>query len=772
MKLISFILILLLVLADFQAQERIGKVSGKIVDKQTAEPLPNANILLYSDEQRTNQVSGAASKLDGTYEIDKLQPGPYWLYIQVLGYQPQTEQFTITQNFRSIEVNVEMVRTNLKLDEVLVEAKQDSNYDISTIKIDPTFVEQLPSISGEVDVYRALTMLPGVTSSSELSNGLYVRGGSPDQTLTLVDGVTVYNPFHLGGFASTFNSDAIEDIKLIKGGFGAEYGGRISSVLDIKLRNGDPFQTKANAGLGLISSRLSVEGPINKDITYFISGRRMYLKTLQDAFLEGDSYPLYEFYDLNGKFSANITDEDQISISAYTGNDNLTAPPKNQDADYDIGWSNTFVNLNWLNVPEEDKYTLFSFNYTSYEFNTLILDKTPNAFKQDFFSTSKIEDYVLKGEGQYLSTDKHSVKIGAEIIVHRFNLLNNNFYTSEIESDERIENSIVGLEGSVFVQDEWKITPLLTANLGLRLYGFPKARYFSPEPRVALKYAVSDKFFIKTAYGVGNQFLHLIVRNDVVLPTDMWFPSTPDIKPTYAQQGIFGVEWVSNDKAYLFSAEGYYKDMQHLYEYSDTSTFTFEQDIENQLTEGSGTAYGVEFFLNKRDGNFTGWIGYTLSWTERNFEGLNRGITFHPRYDRRHDISIVLTYRTDENWEFGATWNYASGQAYTMPTGQYYFPSIYSNNEGGRDVYLDYTNINEYRLPDYHKLDISATYKFKWYELPCQLTLSVYNVYNKQNAFARYIDYEFNEAANTAKPLLKQFTLFPILPTISFSVKI
>ncbi len=772
MKITLRICLMLFLVLPCIAQTRTGKVIGKITDIQTGEPLPNANILLYSDEGRLNQITGTASNLNGTYEIERLSPGEYWIYLQVLGYKPLQQNFIITSPPRTVELDLGMEKTQLRLDEVLVEAKQDTNYNISTIRIDPNFVEQLPSMSGEADVYRALTMLPGVTSSSELSNGLYVRGGSPDQTLTLVDGVTVYNPFHLGGFASSFNSDAIEDIKLIKGGFGAEYGGRISSVLDIKLRSGDPFQDRANIGIGLISSRLAVEGPINENITYMVSGRMLYLDKLQEAFLDDQNYPLYNFYDINAKISANVTDNDMISISAYTGDDNLTSPSNSEDVEYNISWKNTFVNLSWLNVPAQNKYTLFSFNYTSYEFNTLILDQAPDAFKQDFFSTSKIEDYSIKGEGQYLSTEKHSVKIGAEVIIHRFNLLNNNFYTSEIESDERIENSLVGLEGSVFIQDEWRITPLLTANLGLRLYGFPKARYISPEPRAALKYAVTDKFFLKAAYGVGNQFLHLIVRNDVVLPTDMWFPSTPEIKPTYAQQGIFGLEWVSNDKQYLLSAEAYYKDMQKLYEYSDTSTFTFEEKIENQLTVGSGVAYGVELFLNKRSGDFTGWIGYTLAWTERNFNSLNRGITFYPRYDRRHDISVVITYQLSENWEFGMTWNYASGQAYTMPTGQYYFPSIYSSNETGRDIYLDYTNINEYRLPDYHKMDVSATYNFNWVELPCKLTLSVYNIYNKQNAFARYIDYEFNESTNTATPVLKQFTLFPILPTISLSVRL
>ncbi|MFH1196746.1 MAG: TonB-dependent receptor [bacterium] len=772
MKNFTALILITLLFSKFTFGQSNYKVEGSVRDALSKEGIANAAVLLYESAGAANKlIQTTTADRNGFYSIDNIGKGVYTIAVQVIGYKTEEKKFTTEESYL-LKIDFELFEEKIILDDVFVVGQKTKNIEISTVDLSIELIKKLPSMSGEMDVYRALTMLPGVTTASELSNGLYVRGGSPDQTLTLVDGVVVYNPFHLGGFASSFNSDAVQDIKLIKGGFPAEYGGRVSSVLDIKLRDGNSTAFKGNIGIGVINSRASIEGPLNDKMTYLFSARKMYLNSLQEAFLKDVNIPFYGFHDYNGKITLKASEKDWVSISGYYGKDNLYSPPASADVGYDINWSNLFLNLNWLSVHGDKKFTRFAVNYTAYEFNTQIRDLTPYSYKQDFVSTSRIEDISLKIDGQYLSIENHTVKAGIEMVIHNFKLLNNNFYASELEKDERFENTITGLEMALYVQDEWIITPLLNATWGIRIYGFPRARYYQPEPRISLSYAMTENFFIKGAYAMGNQFLHLIIRNDVLLPTDMWFPSTPKIKPVNAQQAILGFEYTFDNQIYLISAEGYYKQMENLYEYSDTSTFTIENELEQQLTGGRGDAYGVEFFFNKRAGNLTGWIGYTLSFTKRYFDAVNKGNPFYPRYDRRHDIEVVLSYQFNKAWEAGLTWSYSTGQTYTMPTGQYYFPSLYSNNEEGSEVYLDYTNLNEYRLPPYHKLDVSLSYKFDWFNYPCTLNLSVYNVYNNQNSFAHYISYSIDPDTGALTPQLKRFTLFPFLPTLTFNISI
>jgi hypothetical protein len=752
------------------AQQSSSRILGTITSSESGEFLIGVNVLLYADSLKTAApVKGTASSNKGYYELTGLAAGEYWLFASSLGYETLTEKIIIPGDNITVEFSFSLKATELELDQVLIEARRDTFKTISTIQISPEFLKQLPSMSGEIDVFKALTLLPGVTTASELSSGLYIRGGSPDQTLTLIDGVPVYNPFHLGGLASTFNSDAINDIRLIKGAYPAQYGGRLSSVLDIALKEGSKERFYGTAGIGTLSSRLTLEGPISDNASYFISGRKLYMDLLVKEIVPDKNFPLYNFYDINGKFDYKITAKDKIILSGYTGEDNLYSPEKSEDAGYDINWGNTTLNFSWLHLFEEQKFTNVSLMFTGFNFNTLIIDKNADAFRNDFYSESRIDDYGLKIDGQYFSTEKHTVKNGIEVTLHNFFLVNNNFFSSAVQADERIGSRFNQTEIAAYVQDQWQITPVLSANIGLRGYYLPESRYISPEPRISTVYALTHWFFVKGAFSVTNQFLHLITRNDVVLPTDIWFPSTTKIKPSRSTQGVLGFEAEFNDREYFITAEGYYRDMENLYEYSDNAVFTIEAPTEDQLTQGRGEAYGLELFFNKRKGNFTGWVGYTLSWTRRFFDSINRGKPFYPRYDKRHDVSAVLTYRLSDTWEFGATWSYGTGQAYTMPIGQYYFPGVYSSNQGSPQVFLDYTHINEYRLPPFHKLDISATYKFILSGLKAQLNTSIYNVYNRQNPFARYVNFEADGNV-FANPLLKQFTLFPFFPSVSLTL--
>ncbi len=761
------------VIIQIEGRAQQCELYGNASDAETGDRLIGVNLIVYPDSLlKKSSVAGAASDAKGNYAIKNLKPGAYWLAASFIGYEKDIQKIILISPSSRTEKNIKLKRTKIEIEQVLIEAKRDTNVPISQISISPEFIEQLPTMSGELDLFKALIMLPGVATASELSGGLYVRGGSPDQTLTLVDGVVTYNPFHLGGFTSTFNSDAVSDIKLLKGGFPAEYGGRVSSVLDIKLKSGNKERFKTKLGVGIINSRISIDGPLSEKSTIILSGRKMYLNSLQTLFMKDQNIPFYGFYDLNGKISLRADDKNHFTFSGYFGNDNLNAPPvASGDVDYHIAWGNIFAHIAWLYVPTEDKYTRFSFNYTNYSFETLIQDKSPYAFRQDFFSNSTIEDFSVKGDGQYLSTDEHTVKAGVEITLHKFNLLNNDFFSSLLKKDERIGNEIIGIESAAYLQDEWVPSPIFTLNYGIRLYTFPRARYLKPEPRISLSYALSDRIFLKAAYAEGNQFLHLVVRNDVVLPTDMWFPSTPKIKPTFASQSILGFEWNSDDKEYQISIEGYYKNLKNLFEYSDTSTFSFEGDIENQLTDGNGFAYGTEFFFQKRLGAVTGWIGYTYAITKRKFNSINNGNEFYPRYDKRHDLSFVLSYKISKEWDAGITWVYGTGQAFTMPSGIYYFPGVLSGSKQTVQVFLDYTEINNYRLSAYHKLDVSVNYNLQFMGNPSKISFSIFNAYNRANPLARYILFKLGNSANEVTPTMQQFSLFPFLPTINFSTE-
>jgi hypothetical protein len=423
-----------------------------------------------------------------------------------------------------------------------------------------------------------------------------------------------------------------------------------------------------------------------------------------------------------------------------------------------------------MHIHTPSLFTTFSLIYTNYDFSSAI-SRDQSGTPSNFESTSRIRDYLVRSEAQWFPDEHHAVKAGAELTRH--NLLVSASDVGDVPLGRFLNQSnLVSVEGAAYVQDEWKISALLTGNLGARLSYFSDGKYLFVEPRVSAAYALSDSWRLKGSFSVSHQFLHLIVRNDVSLPTDLWFSSTPSILPGESLQSVFGVESSFLDGRYLFTIEAYYKSLRHLYEYRDNARFSFGSPLEEQFTSGNGEAYGIEVFLSKRVGAFTGWIGYTLAWTKETFPDLNEGRTFYPRYDRRHDISAVLTYTLGEHWEFGATWTYGTGQAYTFPTGQYSFPPLIEGNPplsttpGFSFSSYDYSQRNGYRLPPFHKLDLNFVHKYTWFGLPFQFSINVYNAYNRRNPFAQ----EFSGIRNGV-PTVHQFTLFPIIPSFGLSVK-
>jgi hypothetical protein len=746
-------------------------IAGTITEKKSGEYVIGTTVSLISIDTLSGRkvIRGTYTNKYGFYAIPEVTPGKYIIAISSIGYEKFERIITLT-NENDIRVDIQLINKDIRTEDIVVEAERNSTPTsrISTIDIKPEFINKMPFLF-EKDVFRSLQLLPGVQQSTELSSGLYIRGGSPDQNLILLDNVIVYNPSHLGGFLSTFNSDALRDIKLIKGAFPAEYGGRLSSVIDMTMKEGTQEKISGEGGVSIISSRLTVEGPIGEDVTFMVSGRRMYLDLLLGLYANiKDEAPTYYFYDFNAKINYKLSNTDRIFASGFFGRDVL-GTPQDENEVFDIYWGNKTGNLRWMHIVSPTLFTNFSLIYTDYTFQTDLSEKRT---KQTLKIFSGIQDWTLRADAQYFPVKDHIIKTGVEATWHNFETYAKSKLFDDVDFDAP-RDDIKTLDAAFFLQDEWNITPLLSANLGGRLYYFQNGNYLNFEPRVSVSYQLTENFSVNSAFAVANQYLHLLVRNDITLPTDLWFPSTDKILPSRSMQGSVGLETTFFDREYLVTLEGYYKDMQNLLEYKDNADFNFGVPLQEQFVTGRGESYGIELFVNKRIGRFTGWIGYTLSWTKRYFDSLNNGNAFYPRHDRRHDVSFVLTFKANENWELSASWVYGTGQAYTMPTGSYYFPfNLDGNDNPWYDSKYQYTDRNGFRLPSYHRLDFNAIYHYEWFGLPFQFYISIYNLYNQRNPFAWYIGYDDDYwDYENAKKVVKQITLFPVIPNIGISFK-
>lgn len=756
----KYILLLIIWVLPFSVlSEEKYSISGIVNDDTSKEAIISATVALYKDSviNKDNFVKGAYSNKFGFYSLPNIPNGTYYLAVSSVGYKLQITKLTVAND--DVRQNIQLESVSVMTQELTVTADRESSptSSISSISISPSFVSKMPAFGGEVDIFRTLQLLPGIAAGSELSSGLYVRGGSPDQNLILLDGVTVYNPSHLAGFISSFNNDAIKDIRMIKGAFPAEYGGRLSSVLDLTMKEGRKDKVGGKAGISLISSKLTVEGPINENSSFMISGRRFYFDLLL-GLITNDA-PTYYFYDFNAKANYKLSDNDVLYVSGYFARD-VFGVNENDNDDISVNWGNSTANIRWMHIVNPELFTNFSLVYTDYIFDS-------NIGEEDviFNTGSRIRDIVLKGDAQYLAYDDHIIKTGADITWHNFNA-KANFNESNInEADFLGEGNINTFDIALYAQDEWKATDRLDVNYGLRGYYFQQGNYLDIEPRLSATYLTGEGVRLKGAFAVANQYIHLVVRNNISLPTDLWFPSTENILPSRSYQGVLGAEMNIIDDTYLISLEGYYKKMDNLLEYRDDAEFTLGIPLEEQFTRGEGRAYGIELFLNKKIGNFTGWVGYTLAWTKRQFDDLNNGKEFYPRYDRRHDISVTLNYEFSDVWELGLAWVYGTGQAFTMPTSTYYWREDY-------DYYNDkyqFSDRNGVRLPAYHRMDLNFMYKFKAYNLPWVLSINIYNVYDRRNPFAWYINNEYDPQTGDYKKQLKQITLFPIIPTLGLS---
>jgi hypothetical protein len=764
-------------------------VSGTVTDKSTGEVLIGVRLAIFHDTlQSVKPLRLTRTNKYGFYSLPALLEGSYFLVAESFGYARFMRQ--ITAPISQGHLNIALAPKDIRLNDISIEAKRPlSPTAISTIEISPQRLRQLPAIGSEVDVMRALQLMPGVKAGSEISSGLFVRGGSPDQNLTLLDGVPLYNPGHLMGIFSAFNADAISDIRLYKGVFPAEFGGRLSSVLDITMKEGNRERFGGKAELSFLTARLTLEGPIGEKASFLVTGRRMYYDLIARLF-NGDRIQTYSFYDLTAKVNCAVSDRDKLFVSGYFGRDEIIpfGRPGIQTA---TEWGNATAHLRWTHIFSPTLFSTVSASYTNYGFffgDRIQGDvaKTEGVFQ----SRSRIDDLNAKAEIQWTPAQEHLIKTGLEATQHRFRnfLYAGTFGALPTMSPLADGEAASALEAAVFSQDEWSITPDFIASVGVRGSYFSNGGHLRIEPRVSAVYKLNPDISLKGGYGITHQFVQMASQGAVSLPTETWFPSAANLQPSRSTQIAGGTEVYLFDREFLLTAEAYYKTMENLYEFREDAEFRSGAPLATQLTRGNGTAYGLELFLNKQIGQWTGWIGYTLSWTQRQFDELNGGKPFFARFDRLHEFQLTGSYKLNDVWEFGAVFVLSSGQPMTMPVGFANFYLTAPDNqfrESDKFPYLMsgiptsghylYSERNGVRMAAYHRLDLSATHKFIWFNLPFVLGINVYNVYARNNPYLYYIQSYGPPPTQPGPPTeptrvrVLQYSFFTIIPSVSLS---
>ncbi len=784
MRKILFMLLFFSSLSVFAQQYTI---SGYVEDEQTGEKLINA----YVFEAQT--FKGTAANVYGFYSIT-LPAGIVKLTSSFVGYGQFQQEFNLQRDT--------MIRILLKptavLSEVTIVDKSQSQVNSTQMgvnQVDIKTIKSLPVILGEVDILKTIQLLPGVKAGTEGTSGFYVRGGGPDQNLILLDGVPVYNANHLFGFFSVFNSDAIQSVSLIKGGFPAHYGGRLSSVLDIRMKEGNMKKYKGEFSVGIIASRFTVEGPIKKDTSSFIiSARRTYVDLLSYPIQKKQDTPNsktrvgYYFYDLNAKINYKFSENDRVYFSIYTGNDKAYSNDEykdiygESDSEFALQWGNITTALRWNHVFNPVLFSNTTVTYSRYNCGISGEENyenyNPPSTEHSLFEyTSGIDDLALNLDFDYFPATQHAIKFGTSIISHTFNP---GVFAMQIKSEydpNQVDTTfgksyIYAMEYNFYVEDDYEITPKLKLNAGLHFSGIKVegAQYQSLQPRLAMRYSIKPNWSVKASYTHMKQYIHLLTNSSIGLPTDLWLPVTKIVKPQFAIQYAIGSAYSFKD-LFEFSVEAYYKTMSHLIEYKEgASFFSQSNDWQEKVeTDGKGECYGMELLLEKKHGKTTGWIGYTLSWATRQFSNISFGEEFPYRYDRRHDVSVVVTHKFSETFDMGITWVYSTGNAVTLPYEEFTSDFDYGSNYNNSQTVTSFDKRNNFRMPAYHRLDVGFNFHKQKKHGTRTWSLGVYNAYNRKNPFYVEVVYEWNEKLQKSIPKLRQTGLFPIIPSLSYS---
>jgi outer membrane cobalamin receptor len=768
-------------------------VSGYVKEEGSGETLIGVNI--YTPDYQ----KGTVTNNYGFYSITLSPADSVRIVFSYVGFTPETVTLDLRKN---IELNIDL-RSGVSLDEVTVTAdhaeKLSESARMSSIKVPVSQIKNVPILLGEKDVMKVLQLMPGIQKGSEGSSGLYVRGGGPDQNLIILDDAIVYNVSHLFGFFSLFNGDALKSIELTKGGFPARYGGRLSSVLEMNMKEGNKEEWHGEGGIGLISSRMTLEGPIVKDkSSILISGRRTYadfilrpiMKVMEDA--EGTDAGYY-FYDLNAKINYDFGRKNKLYLSGYFGKDKFFIKYKDPEQEYNekagLQWGNATGTLRWNHLFNSKLFSNASLVFSDYKFGVTYKynDKDPGEnYYVEYYSG--IRDLSLKYDIDYIPAPSHWIKAGGIVISHRFTPHVFIEVDESIDINRRQENQTNGIESGLYIEDTWQPIQNIKINGGLRFSHFlaQKEQYHYFEPRLSAAWRLRNDFALKASYASMNQYIHMISMTGISLPTDLWVPTTDRIKPQQSRQVALGAVKDISVPEMSFSIEGYFKTMNNVLGYKEGATFLefdeenpLEEEIswEDNITSGKAWSYGLEFLVHKKAGRFSGWIGYTLSWTQMQFDSLNFGRKFYAKYDRRHDISLVGTFKLNDHITLSGTWVYGTGNAVTMPMSVYSVlnhPRIYI--EGYKDTHyynsryvMDYSEKNNYRMAPYHRLDLGIQFhkEKKWGERIWEI--SVYNVYNRKNPFFYQLRYVSNGSRSST--FLQQFSLFPIIPSFSYSFK-
>ena len=806
----AFCLLFIGLVWETTAQQR-HCISGYVIDSKSQETLLGASVY------EATTMKGSVTNNFGYYTL-QLNDGPVNMKASFVGYEPFEANFNLKND---TVINIALAQSN-QLNEVTVTARaMESNVrgtQMSTIELPMMQMKKIPALFGETDVIKALQLLPGVQSGTEGSAGMYVRGGGPDENLILLDGVPLYNVNHAAGFFSAFNADAIKNVTLYKGNFPARFGGRLSSVVDVRMKDGDMYEYHGNVSIGLIASKVNVEGPIIKGKTSFnLSFRRTYYDLItaplanymikhesEVANRKNSAWAGYYFYDLNLKVNHKFSDKDRLFFSLYSGDDKVYANMKyKEDLDdhvYGIGtgveklnidwkWGNRIAALRWNHVIQPNLFMNVTGSYTQYRhymgagFSSETTYPAQNYNESmDLGIHSGIYDYSAKADFDYKPFDNHDIKFGAALTHHTYKPSTTAIHMKEAENNQAgfvfdstsNDARIKALETDLYIEDNWDVNGFLKVNAGLHYSTFTVEHktYQSLQPRLSARALLTENFSLKAGYAYMSQYIHLLSSNAISLPTDLWVPVTGSVIPMNAHQVALGAfyDW----KGFEFSIEGYYKKMQNVMEYKDgASFFSLDQsDWQDKVVMGDGWSYGIELFAQKQVGKFTGWIGYTWAHANRLFDRpgqeLNFGEVFPAKYDRRHDLNIVAMYEFNDRIDVGATWIYSSGNCATLPLQGYHGLGVY------HDVVNHIESRNNYRFNSYQRLDLVANFHKQKKHCERIFSINVYNTLCHNNPFIVFPqehDVYNGDGTTTKLKTLRQICIFPIIPTVSWQYK-
>lgn len=765
-KVILFIVVFILLGGVCAAQ---CFVNGTVANPANEERLIGVYII------DTLSGKGCVSDVDGKFSLETACERVV-LKVSYIGFETVIID-TLLGN-QGLTLDVKMTE-GVTLGVTLITAQQQairnnvSKAQVGKLELPMEQIKSLPVFLGELDILKSVQLMPGVQAGNEASAGFYVRGGASDQNLVLYDGVPVYNPFHAAGFLSIFNADVISDATVYKGGFPAQFGGRISSIIDVGVKNGNMEKWKFQGGIGLVTSRVTAEGPIIKDkLSVLCSFRAFYSYSLIRALFPPSSksaLPVYYFYDLNTKLHYKINEKQSLSMSYYIGGDRIAFSDFDLEdsASYDIPWRNYLMSLKWQ-VLLNDRWSLkMQAYYTRYDFRFGFKN-----VKVDSELRSGIQDAVYSADVKWAPKTGHTVQAGIETGWHRYepNVSDDNIDDLDNDSVPPRKDGTNAVTTAFFIQHEWELSAKWAFNYGVRLPVFVSegAVYAYPEPRFTAKYQLSSNSSVKMGYSWMNQNVHLLTSSTTSTPLDLWIPSSDTVKPQMAHQVSAG--WFKNFKndTYESSVEVFYKHLDNQIEYKEGKSIFQADNYEDIITFGKGWSAGAEFFVRKRYGRFNGFMAYTLSWSRRQFDLINLGESYFSKYDRRHDLSVALNYQFNENWAFSALFVFGSGNALTLPQGRFLVPSNTFNNG---TYYLDYGK-NSYKLQAFHRLDLGIQYKRKRKGRESEFRVDIYNTYSRQNPFFVVLAKDNDTKTNQEKYFLRQYSILPIVPSFTYNIKL